>query len=118
MVGDPTLPSSKDLCSSRERLRSVSEAALESPGLTPSPPEGLPPSSQEVFQLLALEGPMTHRELVEHTEMPARTVRYAVRRLKEADCLGERVNLKDCRQRFFFVKREASAEGGSARAAI
>jgi DNA-binding transcriptional regulator GbsR (MarR family) len=86
--------------------------------LTPGLPEGLPPSAEEVFELLALEGPMTHRELVEYTEMPARTVRYAVRRLKEADRVGERVNLKDCRQRFFFVKREESAEGASARAAI
>jgi DNA-binding transcriptional regulator GbsR (MarR family) len=86
--------------------------------LTPGLPEGLPPSAEEVFELLALEGPMTHRELVEYTEMPARTVRYAVRRLKEADCVGERVNLKDCRQRFFFVKREESTETPSPRAAI
>jgi DNA-binding transcriptional regulator GbsR (MarR family) len=86
--------------------------------LTPGLPEGLPPSAEEVFELLALEGPMTHRELVEYAEMPARTVRYAVRRLKEADCVGERVNLKDCRQRFFFVKREESIETPSPRAAI
>lgn len=96
----------------------MSEAAASGPALTPGLPEGLPPSAEEVFELLALEGPMTHRELVEYTEMPARTVRYAVRRLKEADCVGERVNLKDCRQRFFFVKREESTETPSPRAAI
>lgn len=97
----------------------MSEAALETgPPLTPSPPEGLPPSAEDVFELLALEGPLTHRELVEYTDMPARTVRYAVRRLKEADCLGERVNLKDCRQRFFFVKREESTEATSPRVGI
>jgi DNA-binding transcriptional regulator GbsR (MarR family) len=96
----------------------VTEAATPDPTLAPSPPEELPPSAEEVYELLALEGPMTHRELVEYTEMPARTVRYAVRRLKEIDCLGERVNLKDCRQRFFFVKREESTESPSRRAAI
>lgn len=93
-------------------------AADPGPALTPSPPEGLPPSAEDVYELLALEGPLTHRELVEYSDMPARTVRYAVRRLKEADCLGERVNLKDCRQRFFFVKREESTESPSPRAAI
>lgn len=94
----------------------MSEATLDSPGLdlAPSPPEGLPPSAEEIYELLALEGPMTHRELVEYTDIPARTVRYAVKRLKQADCLGERVNLKDCRQRFFFIQREESVDGPSA----
>jgi DNA-binding transcriptional regulator GbsR (MarR family) len=78
--------------------------------LTPSPPEDLPDSAKAVYKLLALEGPMTHRELVEYTDIPARTVRYAVKRLKRADCLGERVNLKDSRQRFFFIQRDESAD--------
>lgn len=94
--------------------RGVSEATLDAADLAPSPPEGLPPSAEQVFELLALEGPLTHRELVEYTDIPARTVRYAVKRLKQADCLGERVNLKDCRQRFFFIQREESADGPDA----
>lgn len=86
--------------------------------LAPSPPEHLAPSSQEVYQLLALEGPLTHRELVSYTEMPARTVRFAVRQLKEADQVDERVNLNDGRQRFFFLKREESTQTATNDAAL
>lgn len=87
----------------------MSEAAIETPGppLAPSLPEDLPSSARQIYKLLAIEGPLTHKELVELSGMPARTVRYAVSRLKEDDHVGERRNLMDCRQRFFFI------DGGS-----
>ncbi len=71
--------------------------------LEPSVPDGIPPSAQTVYKTLALEGPLTHKELVEITEMPPRTVRYAVSRLKDEGHLGQRCNLMDCRQCFFFL---------------
>lgn len=83
----------------------MSEAAATSPGpqLAPSIPEGLPSSAETIYRILAVEGPLTHKELVEISEMPPRTVRYAVSRLKDEGCIGERCNLMDCRQRFFFI---------------
>lgn len=90
----------------------MSEAALDPPGpqLAPSLPEGLPPSAQTIYKILAVEGPLTHKELVEISEMPPRTVRYAVSRLKEDGFIGERCNLMDCRQCFFFIN--ATCPGG------
>lgn len=95
----------------------MSEAAIPStePQLAPSLPEGLPPSAREIYQILAIEGPLTHKELVEISEMPARTVRYAVSRLKEGDHVGERCNLMDCRQRFFFIDTGSDDAGPSGR---
>ncbi len=75
-----------------------------------SVPEGLPPSAQTIYTILSAEGPLTHKDLVEVSEMPPRTVRYAVARLKEEGYLGQRCNLMDCRQCFFFI--HATCQGG------
>lgn len=72
--------------------------------------EELPPSAQTVYRELKEQGPLTHKDLVEATGMPPRTVRYAVSRLRESGILGERCNLMDCRQCFFFI--EGKCEGG------
>ena len=66
-------------------------------------PEGLPQSARQVFDTLATHGPLTHKDLTRVTGMPARTVRYAVGRLRSAGVLGERCNLMDCRQCYFFL---------------
>lgn len=84
--------------------------------LAPDVPEGLPPSAETVYELLALEGPMTHRELCDAADMPPRTVRFAVSRLKEEGHVGKRLNLMDSRQQFFFLTDED--EGGSTRRAL
>lgn len=84
----------------------------------PSEPEGpepdepdvaldeLPPSAQTVYEVLNEEGPATHKELLTEMEMPGRTIRYAVKRLKEAGIIGERCKLMDCRQCYFFVQNK------------
>lgn len=69
-------------------------------------PEGLPPSAKTLYETLALEGPLTHKELVEITGMPPRTVRYAISRLQDGDHVGQRLNLMDSRQQFFFLQEE------------
>jgi len=71
----------------------------------PEVPEGLPNSARQVYETLAVQGPLTHKDLVRVTGMPGRTVRYAVGRLKEAGVLGARCNLQDCRQCYFFVAK-------------
>lgn len=74
-------------------------------------PEGLPASARQVFDALARDGPLTHRDLVRATGMPGRTVRYAVGRLKEAGVIGARCNLMDCRQCYFFVSQQCPGNG-------
>lgn len=76
-------------------------------------PDGLPNSAKHVFETLASQGPLTHKDLVRATGMPGRTVRYAVGRLKEAGVLGSRCNLQDCRQCYFFVAQQCPGGGMS-----
>lgn len=76
-------------------------------------PGGLPPSARQVFDALAVQGPLTHKDLLRVTGMPSRTVRYAVGRLKEAGVIGARCNLMDCRQCYFFVAQQCPGEGRS-----
>ncbi|HWG90862.1 MAG TPA: hypothetical protein VNZ52_08460 [Candidatus Thermoplasmatota archaeon] len=63
----------------------------------------LPPSAQTVYDLLALHGPQTHKDLVATAGLPARTIRWAVHRLREEGLVQGRLNVRDPRQTFFFV---------------
>lgn len=78
-----------------------------------APLERLPNSARQVFDTLAIKGPLTHKDLVRATGMPGRTVRYAVGRLKEAGVIGARCNLQDCRQCYFFVAQQCPGGGAS-----
>ena len=60
--------------------------------------ENLPPSSRTVLHVLSEMGAMTHKELVERTRLAPRTVRYALKRLKEQSLIIEKFNFKDARQ--------------------
>lgn len=86
---------------------------------SPDPPQGpeaevldapaevldeLPPSARTVYDTLQRTGPITHKGLLQEMEMPGRTIRYAIKRLKEVGIIGERCNLMDCRQCFFYVQ--------------
>ncbi len=73
----------------------------------------LPPSARTVFEALERNGPLTHKDLLQRTGMPGRTVRYAVGRLREAGVIGARCNLMDCRQCYFFVAGECPGGGAS-----
>lgn len=77
------------------------------------PLHGLPASARAVYTTLEERGPLTHRDLLAATGMPARTVRYAVSRLKEAGVIGARCNLNDCRQCYFYVARQCPGEGAA-----
>lgn len=58
----------------------------------------LPPSSKTVLRILGTEGAMTHKEIVKKTHCSPRTVRYALRKLKERKLLIEKMNMQDMRQ--------------------
>lgn len=87
-----------------------------------SPP--LPPqlkkmaaSAQRVFRCIRDEGPITHADLHAKTRIPPRTIRFAVRRLRENNLLQARLNLLDCRTCLFFVHPDYMTEEETARTA-
>lgn len=63
----------------------------------------LPESAQRVFEAIRDQGPMTNNEIHDATEMAPRTIRYAIKRLKDEGFLDSRCSLKDCRTCYFFV---------------
>ncbi len=58
----------------------------------------LPPSSQTVLHILTEGGAMTHKELVKRSKLAPRTVRYALKKLKEQHLIIEKFNFRDARQ--------------------
>ena len=58
----------------------------------------LPPSSKTVLEILDAGGAMTHKDLVQKTHLAPRTVRYALKKLKERHLIIEKFNFRDARQ--------------------
>jgi DNA-binding MarR family transcriptional regulator len=58
----------------------------------------LPPSSKTVLRILGTEGAMTHKDIVKRSHCAPRTVRYALKKLKEHDLIIEKMNIQDMRQ--------------------
>lgn len=57
----------------------------------------LPPSSITVLKILGRDGAMTHKDIVKKCQCSPRTVRYALRKLKERKILIEKMNIRDMR---------------------
>ena len=66
----------------------------------------LPPSAERVLNVLAHNGPLTHKDLVAATNLPPRTLRFALARLRGSGRVDWRWSLRDARQRLYFVRRE------------
>jgi len=58
----------------------------------------LPPSSQIVLKILSKNGALTHKDIVKKCHCSPRTVRFALRRLKENKLIIEKMNIRDMRQ--------------------
>lgn len=71
----------------------------------------LPESARTVFEAVKQEGPLTHADLRERTGLPPRTIRFAVKRLKEESLVDTRCSLRDCRTCYFFVSKSCVDEG-------
>jgi len=65
----------------------------------------LPASARRVFAAIVDHGPVTHTDLRALTGMPPRTIRFAVRRLKDERFIDSRCSLTDCRVCYFFVHK-------------
>ncbi|MFB6110746.1 MAG: winged helix-turn-helix transcriptional regulator [Halodesulfurarchaeum sp.] len=63
--------------------------------------EELPPSAKLIHKVLEYDGPLTQKRLIEETNLSPRTVRYALDRLDDCDCIEEQVYVKDARQRLY-----------------
>ena len=66
----------------------------------------LPPSSRTVLALLDEGGAMTHKEIVKKSNLAPRTVRYALKKLKENHLIIEKFNFRDARQ-IIYQNRES-----------
>jgi len=69
--------------------------------------EYLPPSAKQVFRTLASDGPLTQKDLICKTDLPSRTVRYALSRLKGEEVIEERFCFKDARQSLYSLNGTA-----------
>lgn len=97
-IGQDALSSYKDPGSSQQ----ISHVAPNSAG-PPDPDvvEYLPPSAKEVLLVLASDGPLTQKDIIDLTDLPPRTVRYALDRLRGEDMLVERFSFRDARQSLY-----------------
>ena len=60
----------------------------------------LPPSSKIVLEILGTEGAMTHKDIVRKTHCSPRTIRYALRKLKEKKLLIEKMKKMKSNEEF------------------
>lgn len=58
----------------------------------------LPPSARAVFTLLGDGSARTFKDMTREADIAPRTVRYALKRLKESDLIVEKFNFRDARQ--------------------
>ena len=58
----------------------------------------LPPSSRTVLGILNAGGAMTHKDIVAKSKLAPRTVRYALKKLKDRHLIIEKFNFRDARQ--------------------
>jgi len=65
--------------------------------------KALPPSSKFVFKVLRYEGPLTTRELINKTGLPARTVSHALKILLERELVVKRSYSRDSRQKLYSI---------------
>jgi len=72
----------------------------------------LPPSSKIVLRILGSEGALTHKDIVNKSHCSPRTVRYALKRLKEHELIIEKMNIRDMRQIIYQDRRVRLRETG------
>lgn len=66
----------------------------------------LPPSAKLVYKALSDRGAMTSKEISDETMLAPRTVRHALKRLRQFGLVNTRASLKDCRTAYFFVGKD------------
>jgi predicted transcriptional regulator len=67
-------------------------------------PARLPQSSKKVMKILDSGYPMTQKDLVKKTNLHPRTVRFALKKLKEQQLLIEKLKMDDLRQIIYQIR--------------
>jgi len=71
--------------------------------LTPERTKNLPPSAKLVYKILSYEGNLTQKELIRMSNLPERTVRYALELLLKQRLITQKPYLNDARQTVYGV---------------
>lgn len=74
----------------------------------------MPQSCIMILRLLESTGSQTHKDIVAGTGLAPRTVRYALKRLKENGLVIEKFNFRDARQAIYQPKLAVSTNQASA----
>jgi DNA-binding transcriptional ArsR family regulator len=64
----------------------------------------LPKSSEAVLTVLNPQVSLTHKDIAAITGLSPRTIRYAMKKLKEQDMVVEKFNYRDARQILYSLK--------------
>jgi len=70
----------------------------------------LPASSRRVLLLLEDGKPRTFKEVTEEIDIAPRTIRYAIKKLKDSGLIIEKFNFKDARQVLYQTKKAIRSE--------
>jgi len=70
----------------------------------------LPPSSKRVLTLLEDGKQRTFKQVTEEIDISPRTIRYAIKKLKENELLIEKFNFRDARQVLYQIKDTIGSE--------
>jgi len=74
----------------------------------------LPQSQKTVLEILGTGREMTHKEIAEKVAYSPRTVRYALKKLREKKLLIKKMNLQDMRQIIYQYQMNPVKETGVA----
>ncbi|KQC04639.1 MAG: hypothetical protein APR53_09935 [Methanoculleus sp. SDB] len=77
-------------------------------------PGSIPPSAQVVLGLLEDGHCKTFKEVAQQADIAPRTVRFAIRRLKDHGLIVEKFNFRDARQILYQIKHVPAAADDSA----
>lgn len=64
----------------------------------------LSPATKLVLKVLQLNGWMTQKDIAKETYLPRRTVKYALRYLREKKAIQEKPDLEDLRRKYYRIK--------------
>ncbi|MBI2651166.1 NAD(+)/NADH kinase [Candidatus Woesearchaeota archaeon] len=69
----------------------------------PSNIKGIPPSAKLIYKILTYEGNLTQKEIISATNLPERTVRYALELLLQKNMISQHPYLNDARQTVYGI---------------
>ncbi|MCX8173774.1 MAG: ArsR family transcriptional regulator [Thermoplasmata archaeon] len=66
--------------------------------------EKLPRSAKEVYNLISENRVISREALIQMTDFPERTVRFAIKKLLAMGLIQERISLKDARKKIYGIR--------------